>query len=230
MFKFLIRTCFSLVGLEIRRKRLDFQKQHDKGNWGRVRKLPKIRTLVDVGIGQNGTPYLWKHFINCQFIFIDPLEECRSVVENYLEMNNHNIFIPTALGATNNTTTINVANSIHHSSLLDRTSLSYKGEPVERRLVPLRRLDDVVARIKLKYPLGIKIDTEGYELEVLKGAYQTLIHTAFVIMEVRYRKSFEGSYSFFEIMKYMVQAGFIPFDVLEINKRCLDMVFINTRK
>ncbi len=39
---------------------------------------------------------------------------------------------------------------------------------------------------KILRKIGIKIDTEGYELDVILGASETLKFTKFVIVEVRH--------------------------------------------
>jgi FkbM family methyltransferase len=39
---------------------------------------------------------------------------------------------------------------------------------------------------KSNLKIGIKIDTEGYELEVIKGAKETLKKTQFVLLEARH--------------------------------------------
>lgn len=51
--------------------------------------------------------------------------------------------------------------------------------------MPLVTLDAVYARLGLRPPVGIKIDTEGYELEVLRDAREVLPETAWVMLRSR---------------------------------------------
>jgi hypothetical protein len=78
----------------------------------------------------------------------------------------------------------------------------------------------------------LKIDTEGAELEVVRGAAATLKRTLFVIAEVSVlHNRFEGSYSFAQFITAMDQAGFEVCDLLAIGRttsshvNLLDLVF-----
>lgn len=74
-----------------------------------------------------------------------------------------------AAGDKNSKATFHVAKTIGHSSLYALESDDQEGEAVE---VEIRRLDDVIAKDVLVDV--IKIDVEGAELDVLKGAEQIL--------------------------------------------------------
>jgi hypothetical protein len=65
-----------------------------------------------------------------------------------------------------------------------------------------------------KDPVGIKIDTEGYELEVVKSLNCNLSRLAFIVAEVSLKKRFESSYSFAEFINYMDSKGFSLADLL----------------
>jgi hypothetical protein len=75
-------------------------------------------------------------------------------------------------------------------------------------------IDRWVPALGLEGPFGIKIDTEGYELEVIRGAAETLRSTAFVIAEVTVSPRFHGSYSFPEFVSAMAAEGFSLCDIL----------------
>jgi len=52
--------------------------------------------------------------------------------------------------------------------------------------VPLKRLDSVVEKLRLKRVNAIKIDVEGAEIQVLKGAVKTITRfKPFIVIEVR---------------------------------------------
>lgn len=62
----------------------------------------------------------------------------------------------------------------------------------------------------------IKIDCQGAELPILKGATKILEKTDFVLLELPFFGQYnEGVPSFSEHIQYMDQVGFIPYDILE---------------
>lgn len=78
---------------------------------------------------------------------------------------------------------------------------------------PLTTLDHLLAkRPEWKSPQFIKLDTQGYELEVLKGARRTLSTVDAVLMEVSLVQINSGCPLFAEVVAFMAEAGFQPFD------------------
>jgi hypothetical protein len=70
-------------------------------------------------------------------------------------------------------------------------------------------VDDIVGASELDgRRIGLKIDTEGYELEVLRGAVETLPSCAFVICEASIQKRFHDSYEFSQLVAFMFDHGF----------------------
>ncbi len=78
--------------------------------------------------------------------------------------------------------------------------------PVERLRVPMVRLDDV---IRPRSPIGLlKIDVQGYELEVLKGADLTLRSTSVVLLEINYVPHYEYAATFDQVYRRLHASGF----------------------
>jgi hypothetical protein len=77
----------------------------------------------------------------------------------------------------------------------------------------------------LQPPFGLKIDTEGFELEVIEGAPKFLRKTQFVIAEVSISKRFVEGYSFSEFTEVMIRNGFFLWDLMTVRKRFVDAVF-----
>ena len=46
-------------------------------DWKQLTKLPKIDTLIDIGVGPNGTEDLYNHFMDAKLILIDPIDEAK---------------------------------------------------------------------------------------------------------------------------------------------------------
>lgn len=86
-------------------------------------------------------------------------------------------------------------------------------EPVQ---VPVRRLDDVVEADGLVGPVLCKLDVQGYELEVLRGAPETLRHVDALVVELAFERHYEGQPLFTEMLDELAGRGFVldvPIDV-----------------
>jgi FkbM family methyltransferase len=88
--------------------------------------------------------------------------------------------------------------------------------PREELRLPMSRLDDVITRTVLGTPLPdglfMKLDVQGFELEVLRGATTTLAHTEFVVMEAALLPYNDGAPTFMDVLDFMRDAGFVPYD------------------
>lgn len=80
----------------------------------------------------------------------------------------------------------------------------------EKLQVAVRTLDDLLRESKWDDSIDLlKIDVQGAELKVLKGASDALQRTHMVLAEVSFRPQYEGSAIFSEVYEYMLEAGFL---------------------
>jgi FkbM family methyltransferase len=68
----------------------------------------------------------------------------------------------------------------------------------------------------------LKIDAQGYELEILKGAERLLPKTAAIILEVALIQMNQGAPLLHEVLTFMKARGFISYEILEFHRRLLD--------
>jgi len=61
------------------------------------------------------------------------------------------------------------------------------------------RLDDVVAKDHLSAPDLLKLDTQGSELDILRGSNRTLAETSLVEVEVEFSPMYKGQYLFGDV-------------------------------
>ena len=95
---------------------------------------------------------------------------------------------------------------------LDRSSLELverSGDEVQKRICPARQLDTILADFSADSIDLLKIDVQGLEHLVLKGAACTLARTKAVYTEVSFRALYEGSSVFHEIYTAMMDSGFM---------------------
>jgi len=174
-------------------------------------------TVVDVGVG-SGTKPLYEAFPNAYLLLIEPLTEFAGDIREILRKRSGR-HIPMALGAARGSKTIFVepADALR-SSFYERCELKRSGDLRIAREVEVTTLEAIADEFSFPRPYGLKLDTEGMELEILRGATNFLCDTIFVIAEVSVIRRFEGSYSFEQLISTLSEAGFEVCDILDIGR------------
>jgi FkbM family methyltransferase len=73
-------------------------------------------------------------------------------------------------------------------------------------------LDSLIEEASLRPSLLLKLDVQGFELEVLKGGRQTLALSEIVIMEAALLPYNDGAPLFADVVAFMDKQGFVVFD------------------
>lgn len=82
-------------------------------------------------------------------------------------------------------------------------------------------VDTILQKKGLPNPDFIKLDVQGYEIEVLKGAKMTLQNAEFCLLEVTFLQ-LDESPLILEVLNFMDAAGFQVYDVLQLMRRPYD--------
>ena len=150
--------------------------------------------MIDVGV-HDGTPWLYRSFPDAHFVLVDPQAECEAAVRAGVAPKSFD-FRAVALGAEQGKALLSIPETEPGkggamASLKDRTdNLALSFSDVAKREVPVITLDMLAADMPGR--LGLKIDTEGFEYEVLRGGSETLKRCEFVILEMSVTHRFEG--------------------------------------
>jgi hypothetical protein len=92
----------------------------------------------------------------------------------------------------------------------------------------MRTLDSIATVDKVSGPLLLKLDVQGYELEVLRGAERLLQITEVAIFEASLIQYNEGSPLIDEIIAFMAERGFVVFDFCGQARRETDHALFQT--
>jgi FkbM family methyltransferase len=88
--------------------------------------------------------------------------------------------------------------------------------------LPMKTLDSVTAGHKLGGPILLKADVQGYELDVLRGAGQTLLDVEVVLLEVSLLPYNIGAPLFSEVVAFMAERRFLVYDFCSVHRRQSD--------
>jgi FkbM family methyltransferase len=106
------------------------------------------------------------------------------------------------------------------------TASSVLAESENRRppntYLPMTTLDAVTEGSAFARPDFIKLDVQGYEIEVLRGGVRTLESAEAVLMEVNLLELYEGTPLFHESADYMGKQGFQVYELGSLIRRPYD--------
>ncbi len=90
------------------------------------------------------------------------------------------------------------------------------------RFYPMHTIDEIVESTGIEAPYFLKLDVQGYELEVLKGARNTLSHVSAALVEVNLIDIHKGAPLLDELILFMRDRGFVTYDICSFTRRPLD--------
>jgi len=195
-------------------------------DWNQLNRLPKIDTLIDVGVGPNGTEDLYNHFIDAKLILIDPIDEVKEYVKKISKTRNVKFF-QNALGRKDGVIKeMKIQKKREYSSFFEISDINMQDNFDEKKKLKISRLDSLIDEKESLGRIGIKVDTEGFELDVILGASETLKYTKFLIAEVRHNhESLHGVYKLHEFMKVMSDNDFVLTKILTAKPFIADLCF-----
>jgi len=194
-------------------------------DWSQLKKLPEIDTLIDIGVGPDGTPDFYERFPDSKLILIDPLDEAKNFAENKLKHRDYS-FYKVGVGKEETEEIIKIEEEIGRSTILDVTEINFEGKPVSTEKIRIKTLDNIIKDEINLGKIGIKIDTEGYELNAILGATNILKSTEFVVAEVRHNyESFQGQYKLHEFVLAMHKNDFILTNIITAKPLIADLCF-----
>lgn len=94
--------------------------------------------------------------------------------------------------------------------------------------IQMYTVDEVVRLKGISKVDFIKLDVQGFELEVLKGASNTLSTAEVLLMEVSLIQINKGAPLINEVMAFMTDKGFVCYDICSIVRRPLDKALWQT--
>lgn len=90
--------------------------------------------------------------------------------------------------------------------------------------LPMNTLDRLLEKYSWSPPLLLKLDVQGFELEVLQGGAQALAAAEVVVLETSLLEYNRGGPLLDEVIGFMKRAGFLAYDICGQLRRQTDLV------
>lgn len=203
---------------------LGHRNRFDLFNSGYLQSLGfKVDTIVDAGVDY-GTIPLYQAFEHALFVLVDPHRDASKMLQSKPARYK---YVNKALGAAPGRLLLKEQDE-GRTSLLGRTPLTASRIQAEYE-VEVTTLDLLLDEVADVGQVGIKLDAEGYELEIMKGLDKYRDAVQFVICEMNVRKRFIGSYQFSELIAFMLERNLLFFNFLNPTARhplFYDVIFV----
>ena len=177
-----------------------------------------ITTVLDVGANAGQYRDFLRHHVgfNGNIVSFEPIDELVNELTQKSATDQKWQIYPWALGATHSQAMFNVARTTQFSSFLkSENSLVPAFEPKNiadrQELVEVRRLDTVFSTILSSHSTGrvfLKMDTQGYDLEVMKSASGVLDKIAALQTEISLLPIYVGMPDYLTSLKTLTESGF----------------------
>lgn len=185
----------------------------------------EIDTVIDVGanVGQFGE-FLRKGGYRGKIVSFEPTKSAYETLSKKAQADGAWETHHCGLGAASGTAILHASQLSVFNSILQ---LSGVAKLHDNRMtvdhteeIAINTLDEVVGSLPGK--ILLKIDTQGYEKQVMEGAPQVMARAAGILLELPVIRTYEGEWQFHDALKYMSEAGFVPAQIQAVGYHGLD--------
>lgn len=169
---------------------------------------PEINTVIDVGASDGRwSKICLRYYSQAKYLLIEAQNPHLPALENFTKDKKSQIdYIISAAGDADTSINFDASDllgGIASHSAFDKNNI----------VVPMVKVDTLVADRHLRPPYLIKLDTHGFELPILDGAKETLKNTALIVIET-YNFNFTNENLRFHQMTLKLE---------ELGFRCVDL-------
>lgn len=155
-----------------------------------------------------------------EIVSFEPIRSVFEVLKNNLKKEPKCKVKNFALGDKNETKTINIAKNLASSSFFSRTKyfeeIASQTDYISEEQVEIKSLDSIFDSICDKNDvIFLKLDTQGYEKNILEGAKESLKKIKGIQIELALKPTYENAPNFKEIFTILEEAGFTLYSLEE---------------
>ena len=200
------------VGFELRRFSVE---QSENARFISMLRTHNVNLIFDVGANAGQFGVLLREIgFDGKIVSFEPLSDAR---ESLLNISRNDplwqIALQTAIGEENGEIEIQIAGNSQSSSVLDMLDTHVRAAPdskyIGKEKVALRTLDSIAPDYMDSNSIAfIKIDTQGYETQVMNGAKKLMSQIVGLQVEISLVPLYKGQCLFDEMLKKLKNDGF----------------------
>ena len=168
--------------------------------------------VLDVGANKGQFALFSRRtFPNCQIISFEPLSRPGNIFTRLFERDPKTRLVAAAIATNSGTITMHITDQDNSSSPLDLDQSQqqiFGSRVVERRDVPCGPLKQFLAEGELGTHTLLKIDTQGFELEVLRAAEDLLDDIEAIYCEASFLCLYKGQALASDVISYLKEKEF----------------------
>lgn len=174
----------------------------------------QISTLLDIGANTGQYARLMRKLgYKGRIISFEPLAQAFAQLLENSHQDNDWFCLNYALGSEPGTSIIHISKNSYSSSLLDilPSHLEFDSNSVyiDEQEIEIKTLDSIFDQLDKKGEnILLKIDTQGYEMNVLKGGMKSLANIAFIQLEMSVEPLYSNETLFPEMFSFLINNGF----------------------
>jgi FkbM family methyltransferase len=185
--------------------------------------------IFDIGVATD-TNELYQHFPSARYCFIEPLAEFEPSLQHLCNQYPGSVYLLAAAGATDGELELQVSPDLGGTSKFSLVNAEIFD--MTTRTVSQVKIDTAWTTLELSGASLLKVDVQGAELEVLRGAENCLDNFEIILLETGLTEVYVGQPIFHEYIAYMAERDYVVYDIIhagygDTGLLCqIDLVFV----
>ena len=178
------------------------------------------RSILDIGANRGEwSRHAKSVFKEARFFLIEPQKELSPFLDKFCADSPGSKWFPMATGAETGELTLAISPDSIGSSFLLSEHPKAGGGRWEKRSVPVTTVDSMIRQNDIPVPDLVKVDVEGFELDVLRAATACFGTTELFVLEVSLYKLLPELPLFGEVHDFMSRHDYVMYDVVGLKRR-----------
>ncbi|MDB4081871.1 FkbM family methyltransferase [Candidatus Pelagibacter sp.] len=177
-----------------------------------VKDIEVPETIIDIGSNKGQFILLMEKIFPNKIVYsFEPIIEMLKKQKKFYKYKKNITFHNLALGSSICSKEFLITSRMDSSSFLkvvSNTNKSKNYSVIEKRDIKVSTLDEIFLNEKISHPILIKMDVQGYELEVLKGANDLLKKIDYLLLEVSENEMYQNQPTEKIIVEYLKNFNF----------------------